>query len=82
MYKEVWCVRLGQGFLQAVLLMSVFERRLSFQMFNFVKSDHEIILKCKWASGSPVTGSRRSPIGCSGKQWVRKYFTFSHREGK
>ena len=31
-----------QGFIQAVLLMSIFERRLSFQMLYFMKNDHKI----------------------------------------
>ena len=35
----------SQGFIQAVLLISVFERRLSFRMLYFVKKDHKIILQ-------------------------------------
>ena len=34
-----------QGFIQAVLLMSVFERRLSHRILYFVKNDHKIILQ-------------------------------------
>ena len=33
-----------QGFIQAVLLMSVFEGRLSFWMLYLEKNDHKIIL--------------------------------------
>ena len=32
-----------QAFIQAVLLMSVFEQRFSFRMFYFMKNDDEII---------------------------------------
>lgn len=54
-----------QAFVQAVLLMSVFEQRLSFRMFN----NHEIIVKCRWryrGTGSSTIGSWRSPDGSSG----------------
>ena len=34
-----------QVFIQAVVLMSVFERRLSFWMLYFVENDHKIILQ-------------------------------------
>ena len=34
-----------QGFIQADLLISVFERRLSFRMLYFVKNNHKIILQ-------------------------------------
>ena len=33
-----------QGFILAVLLMSVFKRRLSFQTLYFVKNDHKLAL--------------------------------------
>ena len=46
---------LCNGFIQAVLLMSVFERRLSFQMFYFVKNNHMIILKWSWGPGCTVS---------------------------
>ena len=32
-----------QGFIQAVLLMPIFKRRLSFQMLYFVKKDYKIV---------------------------------------
>ena len=35
-----------QAFIRAVLLMSVFEQRLSLRMFNFIKNNHETIVKC------------------------------------
>ena len=38
----------SQRFIQAVLLISVFERRLSFRMLYFVKKDHKIILQKGW----------------------------------
>ena len=44
-------------FIQAVLLMSVFEQRLSFQMFYFMISNPEIIVKCRWGSGSSVSST-------------------------
>ena len=34
-----------QEFTQAVVLMSVFERRLSFPMLYFMKTYHEIVLQ-------------------------------------
>ena len=46
---------LCNGFIQAVLLMSVFERRLSFQMFYFVKNNHMNILKWSWGPGCTVS---------------------------
>ena len=39
-----------QAFIQEVLLITVFERGLSFRMFFFMKNDREIILRCKWRS--------------------------------
>ena len=44
-----------QGFIQVVLLMSVFEQRLSFRMFYFMTNDHEVIVKCRWGSGGAVS---------------------------
>lgn len=49
--------------------MSTFELRLSFQMFNFMKNNHEITAKCRWGSGyavSSAAGSWRSHGGVSG----------------
>lgn len=37
--------KLLQGFIQAVLLMTVFVKRLSFQMLDFVKNNNKIILQ-------------------------------------
>ena len=34
-----------EGFTQAVLLMSVYEKRLRFRMLYFEKNDHKIILR-------------------------------------
>ena len=39
-----------QAFIQAVLLMSVSEQRLGFQMLHFIENDHKIIVKCRWRS--------------------------------
>ena len=44
----LWKKITWQTFVQAVLLMSIFEHRLSFEkfrMFYFMKNDHEIIVK-------------------------------------
>ena len=40
-----------QGFIQAVLLMSSFERRLSFRMLYFVEKNDKIILNRSWGPG-------------------------------
>ena len=40
-----------QGFIQAVLLMLIFEKRLSFRMLYFVEKDHKIILNISWGPG-------------------------------
>ena len=37
-------------FIQVLLLMSVFEQRLSFWMLYFMKNGHKIIMKCRWGS--------------------------------
>ena len=58
-----------QGFIQAVLPMSIFEKRLSFRMVYFMKNDHKIILQWKWGSGgnvNVVVGPWWSPSGGSG----------------
>ena len=47
----------GQAFIQAVLLMSVFEQILSFWMLYFMTNDHEVIVKCKWGSGGVVSSA-------------------------
>ena len=46
-----------QAFIQAVLLVSVFEQRLSFRLFCFMKNDREIILRCGWGFGGAVSSS-------------------------
>ena len=66
---EQWKPKSDQGFIQAVLLMSVFEIRLSFQMLYFVKDDHKTILKWSWGSGVTVSfaaGPWQSSSGESG----------------
>ena len=45
---------IGQGFIQAVLLMSVIERRLSFWMFCFMENDCKTIVQWSWGSGGTV----------------------------
>ena len=47
----------SQRFIQAVLLMPIFERRLSFRMLYFAKKIHKIILKCRWGSGDAVNSA-------------------------
>ena len=42
--KLRWVKMTYQGFILAVLLMSVFKRRLSFQTLYFVKNDHKLAL--------------------------------------
>ena len=49
-----------QGIIQAVLFMSVFEQRLSFQMIYFKKNHHEIIVKCRWGSGGALSSAGSS----------------------
>ena len=44
-----------QVFIQAVLLMSVFEQRLSFPMVYFMKNNPRIIVKCEWGSRGAVS---------------------------
>ena len=46
---------LHQAFIQALLLISAFEQRLSFLMFYFVKSDLKIIVKCMREAGVDVS---------------------------
>ena len=43
-----------QGFIQAVFLMFVFERKLSFQMLYFVINDNKILLQKRWDSAGIV----------------------------
>ena len=49
-----------QAFIQAVLLVSVFEQRLSFRLFCFMKNDREIILRCGWGFGGAVSSAAGS----------------------
>ena len=68
-----------QGFFQAALLMSIFERRLSFQMLYFLKNNHKIVLQWMWGSGSTVsftTSSWLCPSGCSGDKAPEKCYAF------
>ena len=44
-------------FIQAVLLMLVFERRLSFRMLYFMKNVNKIILICRWGFGDAVNST-------------------------
>ena len=72
--------------MEAVLLMSAFEQRLSFQTFYFITSDLKIIVKCRWGSGgstSSAVGSWRSLGRGSGSKISEKlYFFTSRRETK
>ena len=70
--------------MQAVLLMSVFEQRLSFQTFYFITSDPRIIVN---AGGDlEVVQVQQSVHGGAlvGTQGVKvlKNYTFLHLEGK
>ena len=60
-----------QVFIQAILLMFVFEQRLSFQMIYFKTNDHEITVKCKWGSGGALSSTvslwRSIGVGSGGK---------------
>ena len=47
----------SQRCIQAVLLMSVFEKRLSFRTLYFVKNVPKIILKWKWGFGDAVNSA-------------------------
>ena len=61
--KQPW-----QTFIQAVLIIYVFEQRSSFRMFCFMTNDDEVIVKCRWGSGKAVSsavGSWRSIGGSS-----------------
>ena len=56
----------SQGFIQAVLLMSVFERRLSFRMLHFMKKISQGNSTEKVGSGGTVSFTvcpQRSPSG-------------------
>ena len=57
------------AFIQAALLISVFEQRTSFQMFYFMENNREISVKCRWVSECAVSSavdSWRSPGWVSG----------------
>ena len=59
--------------------MSVFEKRSSFRMFCFITNNHEVIVKCRWGSGGPVSsavGSWRSLGGSSGGKRPEKFWSF------
>ena len=47
----------SQRFIQAILLMPILERRLSFGILYFAKNIHKIILKCRWRSGDAVNSA-------------------------
>ena len=47
----------SQRFIQAILLMPIFERRLSFRIVYFAKNIHKIILKCRWRPGDVVNSA-------------------------
>ena len=67
-----------QGFIQPILLMSVFERRLSLRMLYFVKNDFKIVLQCPTVSGGSENFAagpwRRPSAGSIGKDL--KMFSF------
>ena len=68
-----------QAFTEAVLLMSVFEQRLSFRILYFMTNGHVIIVKCRWVSGdalSSVVGSWRRLGGSSGGKCPEKVWSF------
>ena len=64
---------------QAVLLISVFEQRMSFQMFYFMENNRGIIGKCWWGSESAVSFtvfSWRSPSWVSGGKASENFWLF------
>ena len=64
---------------QAVLLISVFEQRMSFQMFYFMEDNRGIIVECRWGSESPVSStafSWRSPSWVSGGKAFENFWLF------
>ena len=78
--SRVWSKLVYFGaFLQAVLLMSICEQRLRFQMFYFLKNHHKIIVKCRWRSQSTAIstmGSWWNPGGSSGGKAPRNFWPF------
>ena len=68
-----------QAFIQAVLLMPVVEQKLSFWMLYFMTNDQEIIVNCRWRSGSAVSsivGSWWSLDGGSDSKDPEKHWSF------
>ena len=71
--------RRDQTFIQAVLLISVFEQRSSFWIFCFMTNDHKVIVKYKCGSGGDVSsavGSWHSLGGSSGGKSSEKFWFF------
>ena len=69
----IWNFPSSQGFIQAVLLISVFERRLSLQMLYFVKSKNCTMKVEAWMHSKFCGGSMAEP------GWG---ITFLYLEGK
>ena len=66
-----------QAFIQVVLLMSVFQQRLSFQLFYFMTNNHKTIVKCGWESGAAVSSAVASWQGLRGGSGAEALKNFS-----
>ena len=74
---NLWMI--GQGFIQAVLIMSVFEGRLRFRMSYFIKDENKIILQWMWRSRGTVifvAGPWQSLSGGSGGKASERFYLF------
>ena len=90
-YLQIWCFvqilysfctnfLVRQELIQALLLMFLFEQRLSFWMFCFMKNDHKIIVKWRWGAGGDVSSAAGwwwSPDGGSGGKAHKKFWLFN-----
>ena len=60
--------------------MSVFEQKLSFRIFYFMKNDHKIIVKCWWGArgvSSSATGSWGAVVGVQEVKPLKKFDLFT-----
>ena len=68
----------SQRFIQVILPMPIFERRLCFRILYFEQNIHEIILKCRWKYGGAVNSAvglwhrpgEDSKVKPPGKLWL------------
>ena len=71
---RVQLVPANQGFIQPIILMFIFERRLNFRTMYFVKNDHKFALY--WGWGSAVIVSFTAEMGGSGDKAPEKFYAF------